>query len=127
MLRIPGLGPKKIKALHEQLGISTIGELEYACNENRLLDLPGFGAKSQEKVLQGIFFLKKYQHQFLYSTALAVAQSILDNLSGLQQVIRISLAGSIRRRKEIVKDIDLVVSTGNSGPVMDFFHHPFPG
>ena len=121
MLRISGLGPKKIKVLHEQLGISTIGELEYACNENRLIDLPGFGEKSQEKVLQGISFLRKYQNQFLYSTALEVAQSILDNLSGLKQVIRISLAGSIRRRKEMVKDIDLVVSTGNSGPVMDFF------
>jgi DNA polymerase (family 10) len=121
MLRIPGLGPKKMKQLHDQLGIKTIGELEYACNENRLVELPGFGEKSQEKVLQGISFLRKYQDQFLYSTALDAAQPVLDKLSGLKQVKRISLAGSIRRRKEIVKDIDIVVSTADSGPVMDFF------
>jgi DNA polymerase (family X) len=121
MLRIPGLGPKKIKQLHDQLSIATIGELEYACNENRLKDLPGFGEKSQEKVLQGISFLRKYQNQFLYSTALEAAQPILDKLSGFKQVRRISLAGSIRRRKEIVKDIDIVVSAADSGQVMDFF------
>ena len=57
MLRIQGLGPKKIKALYEALGITTVGELEYACNENRLLDLPGFGKKTQENVLEGIAYL----------------------------------------------------------------------
>ena len=121
MLRIPGLGPKKMKQLYDQLGIKTIGELEYACNENRLVELPGFGEKSQEKVLQGILFLRKYQDQFLYSTALDAAQPVLEKLSGLKQVKRISLAGSIRRRKEIVKDIDIVVSTADRGPVMEFF------
>lgn len=121
LLRIPGLGPKKIKQLHDQLGITTIGELAYACNENRLKNLPGFGEKSQEKVLQGISFLRKYRNQFLYSTALEAAQSILDKLSGLQQIKRISIAGSIRRRKEIVKDIDILADTSHSSPVMDFF------
>ncbi|MCX5894349.1 MAG: DNA polymerase/3'-5' exonuclease PolX [Proteobacteria bacterium] len=121
MLRIPGLGPKKIKVLHQELGISTIGELEYACNENRLIELPGFGEKSQEKVLQGIGFIRKYQNQFLYSTAITEAESIVSQLSGIPRVIRASLAGSIRRKKEIVKDIDMVVSTRESSAVMDLF------
>lgn len=121
MLRIPGLGPKKIKQLHDQLGISSIGELEYACNENRLLELPGFGKKSQDKVMQGIGFLRKYQNQFLYSTAREVAESIFAILSRMKQVSRASIAGSLRRRKELVKDIDIVVSTSDSAAVMERF------
>ena len=54
MLRIPGLGPKKIRALHEKLAVETLGELEYACMENRLVELPGFGARTQQKILTGI-------------------------------------------------------------------------
>jgi DNA polymerase (family 10) len=121
MLRIPGMGSKKIKALHEQLGISTIGELEYACNENRLIELPGFGEKSQENVLQGISFLRKYQNQFLYGTVIAEARALLSHLEDARPVIRASLAGSIRRKKEVVKDIDIVASTSKSPQVMDFF------
>jgi DNA polymerase (family 10) len=121
MLRIPGLGPKKIKLLHDQLGIKSIGELEDACNENRLIELPGFGEKSQQKVLQGIGFLRKYQNQFLYSTAFEAAEPIFTSLSKLKQVTRASLAGSLRRKKELVKDIDIVVSTPDSTAVMDYF------
>jgi DNA polymerase (family 10) len=121
MLRIPGLGPKKIKQLHDQLGISSIGELEYACNENRLVELPGFGKKSQDKILQGIGFVRKYQNQFLYSTAWDVAEPIFTMLSQMKQVIRASIAGSLRRRKELVKDIDIVVSTSDSAAVMERF------
>jgi DNA polymerase (family X) len=63
MLRIPGLGPKKIKALYDSLGIETMGELEYACHENHLVDLKGFGRKTQEKVLEGIKFIKHYKER----------------------------------------------------------------
>lgn len=121
MLRIPGLGPKKITMLHGELGISTIGELEYACNENRLVGLAGFGSKSQEKVLKGIAFLRKYQNQFLYGTVIKEARAMLNEISGSREVIRASLAGSVRRKKEVVKDIDFVVSTNQSVKVMDFF------
>jgi DNA polymerase (family 10) len=121
MLRIPGLGPKKIKLLHDQLGLKSIGELEYACHENRLVELPGFGEKSQEKVLQGISFLRKYQNQFLYGTVIAEARALLSHIEQAKPVIQASLAGSIRRKKEIVKDIDIVASTSNSPLVMDLF------
>lgn len=121
MLRIPGLGSKKIKLLHDRLGIASIGELEYACNENRLVDLPGFGKKSQDKILQGIGFVRKYQNQFLYSTAWEVAEPIFTTLSHMKQVTRASIAGSLRRKKELVKDIDIVVSTQDSTAVMERF------
>ena len=113
MLRIPGLGPKKIKVIYEKLGIATIGELEYACQENRLIDLSGFGKKSQEKVLQGIEYLKRYQGKFLFPVAWEEAVALGEQLSDHPQVSRWSVGGSLRRKKEIVKDIDLLVGTSD--------------
>jgi len=76
MIRIPGLGPKRAKAIFDQLGVSTLGELEYACNENRLLKLPGFGPKMQEKVLQGIQYVRKQKGQFHYPVAAREAETL---------------------------------------------------
>ena len=78
MLKIPGLGPKKIHILYEKLGIQTIGELEYACQENRLLDLPGFGSKTQQKILAGIDALKHYRERRLYTCLLYTSPSPRD-------------------------------------------------
>ncbi|MBI3306984.1 MAG: DNA polymerase/3'-5' exonuclease PolX, partial [Candidatus Omnitrophica bacterium] len=110
LLRIPGLGPKKVKVLYEKLGLKTIGELEYACKENRLMDLEGFGAKTQEKILQGIGRIKKTSGHFLIDTARKEADKLLRYLKKQKGILKIELAGSIRRSKEIVKDIDIVVS-----------------
>ncbi len=121
MLKVPGLGPKKVKAIHEQLGISTLGELEYACVENRLVGLEGFGKRTQEKVLEGIKYLQRNMGQHLYADAEACALPLLSALEGYKAVKRVSLAGSLRRRKEVVKDIDLVVGTEESLRIMDFF------
>ena len=115
MFNIPGLGPKKIKALHDELAISSIADLEYACKENRLVDLKGFGAKSQKNILESIEYLKRFQGQYYYSEAIIVAEEILEELKKSSYLIDISLAGSIRRCKEIVKDIDLVASSNNPG------------
>jgi DNA polymerase (family X) len=114
MLKIPGLGPKKIKILYDQLNIKTVGELEYACLENRLLDLQGFGQKSQERILRGIQQIKKYQGQYLYGEVIEPAQTILKKILSHPKVLRGSLAGSLRRRMEVVRNINLVLST----------HHP---
>jgi DNA polymerase (family 10) len=121
LLRVPGLGPKKVKVLHDKLGITNIGELEYACNENRLLELDGFGQRSQEKILQGIQYLKKSLGLFLFSAGWAEAKDLEAALRNHKAVQRASIAGSLRRRKEIIKDIDLVVSTQDSAAVMGFF------
>lgn len=121
MLSIPGVGAKKVKVFWEKLEIETIGELEYACQENRLRDLPGFGQKSQDKILQGILYLKKHQGKHLYPYALASAMPLLNALKNNKNVIRVQLAGSLRRKKETVKDIDIVVSTKLPEKVMNSF------
>lgn len=115
MLNIPGLGPKKIKVLHDELAISSIADLEYACKENRLIELKGFGPKSQENILKGIEYLKRFQGQYYYGEAIAAAEEILEELKKSPHLGEISLAGSIRRYKEIVKDIDMVASSNNPG------------
>jgi DNA polymerase (family 10) len=121
LLRIPGMGPKKVKAVHEKLGISNIGELEYACLENRLVELDGFGQKSQAKILSGIENLKKYRERHLYNFALEQALPIYDVISKHPDVIRHLLTGSLRRYRETVKDIDIVASARKSKDVMKRF------
>ncbi|MCZ6602639.1 MAG: DNA polymerase/3'-5' exonuclease PolX [Planctomycetota bacterium] len=109
-LRIPGLGPRKAKALHEGLGVSSVAELEYACHEDRVASLKGFGPRSQEKILRGIRNLKRYAGRHLLSEALGVADELLAGLRSHPKVARASIAGSIRRSRETVKDIDILVS-----------------
>jgi DNA polymerase (family 10) len=118
MLKIPGLGPKKIKVLSDTLHVQTIGELEYACSENRLIELQGFGQKSQEKILKGIQQVKKYQGRYLYGDTLPLAESVLEKIRSHPKVLRASLAGSLRRRMEIVGNVNLVVSTQRSQEVL---------
>jgi len=121
MLKIPGLGPKKIKALYDKLDVKTVGELEYACLENRLLDLQGFGRKSQEKILLGIQQIKKYQGQYLYGEVIKPAQEILKKILSHPKVIRGNLAGSLRRKMEVVRNINLVLSTHRPQEVLTAF------
>ncbi len=123
ILRIPGLGPKKVKALYENLGITNIGELEYACLENRLLTLKGFGQRSQEAILEGIGHLQKYRGQHLMSTGQIYGQQILRELKKHNPIIRGSLAGSIRRKNETIKDIDIICSCEDEDreAIMDYF------
>ena len=117
MVRIPQLGPKKIKALYERLGITTVGELEYACQENRLVDLPGFGAKTQENILQGIEVLKRYRGRFLYGDVAALAEAFTRSVAEVKGVLQASLAGSMRRKNEVVKDMDLVIAAQEGGAI----------
>jgi DNA polymerase (family 10) len=121
LLKIPGLGPKKIRLLYQTLGIRTLGELEYACLENRLLALDGFGEKSQAKILEGIRLLKRHQGRFLFSDAMAAADTLITHLRAVPAVRRISVAGSLRRWKETVKDIDLLISSDAPADVMARF------
>lgn len=123
MAKIPGMGPKKIKAVWDELGIDTVEALEAAGKADKISGLKGFGAKSQEKILQGLEMLKKYQGQYLISEAQEQAQTLHRALKQFPGVIRCEIAGSLRRRKEIVKDIDLVASAGEAerAAIMDFF------
>ena len=121
MLAISGMGPKKVNIIYRKLKISGIGELEYACNENRLIDLEGFGEKSQENILKGIKNLKKYQNFHLCNSALLEAEALIENLKKNRNSICISIAGSLRRKKEVVKDIDLVAGSKKPELLMKAF------
>ncbi len=121
MLQIPGLGPKKIKALHEKLGIGDIAGLAQACAEGRVAALDGFGEKTQEKILAGIKNREAYGRRHLWWDAWEVSESILGSLRALPQVRRAEAAGSLRRGLETVGDLDFIVAADDSGPVIDWF------
>jgi DNA polymerase (family X) len=121
MLNIPGLGPKKVKALHDKLALDTVARLEAACQAGRIAALEGFGEKSQNKILEGIQFRRQYASRHLLVRALAVADPILDVLRSHPDVIRCSTAGSVRRFKEVIGDIDFLVSSKSPARVIEFF------
>lgn len=110
MLRIPGLGPKRIRQINQALQITTLDELRQAAEENRIASLPGFGAKSQENILKGLVFVTEHQNRFRIDIAESFVEEIANALRALPETVRLSVAGSIRRRKEIVKDADVVAS-----------------
>ncbi|OPY70563.1 MAG: DNA polymerase/3'-5' exonuclease PolX [Syntrophorhabdaceae bacterium PtaU1.Bin034] len=110
LLGIPNLGPKKIKVLYEQLGITTMGELEYACKENRLIGLFRFGEKTQEKILKGIDFFKRHKGEFLFGEVYPLATKLRERFSRMAPEGLVEVCGSVRRKKEIVRDIDLLVA-----------------
>jgi DNA polymerase (family 10) len=121
MLRIPGFGPKKVKAVYEKLGLTTVDELEQAAVDDKLSGLSGFGAKTQQKILAGIENLRKYQDRFLLNTAEAQAAEILEVIASHADVKRSLLGGSLRRRKETIGDIDILVTAKKSDAIMDTF------
>ena len=109
LLTLGGLGPKRVRLLWQKLGISSLGELEYACRENRLIALEGFGEKSQEKILKAIAFKKQFQQMHLYSEAEAIASGLIEQLSSSGLFSGIHVAGSLRRGKRILKDADILL------------------
>lgn len=121
MLKIPGLGPKKISALRREIGVSSVAELEKACLEGRVAGLAGFGEKTQEKILAGIRNREAYSRRHLWWSAAAVAAPILAGLRSLPQVQRAETAGSLRRGMETVGDLDFIVAASEVAPVVDWF------
>ena len=122
LLTLSGMGPKRVKTVFEQLGISSIGELEYACRENRLVSLVGFGEKSQANILRSIEFRKTTQESRLISEALAIGEELAEiaRRSGLFHSV--DLAGSLRRGKAIYKDIDILL-VPKEGTTTEAIHH----
>lgn len=110
MLRLPGLGPAKIKKIHEALGVSSLAQLEEAARDGRLAKLPRFGAGTSAKILKGIAYLREHSAYMLYPRALAEAELVLAAVRAHPDVEEAMLAGALRRRNEIVRDIDIVAS-----------------
>jgi DNA polymerase (family 10) len=127
MMRIPGVGPKKINAIYNQLHVTSIEELEQACKDDRVARLPGFGKKTQDKILQGIAFLTQHADRVLYPLAEQESELLRAALAMLPEIVRLQVGGSIRRRRETVKDIDIVASVDDQASsevrnsIMDFF------
>ena len=121
LLQIPGLGPKKVKALYEKLKVATMEQLEAACKEGKVAGLDGFGEKTQSKILEGIDFRGKYATRHHLYKALSLSEPILEALRGHPDVIRCSPAGSVRRNKEVIGDVDFLVSSKKPLDVIEFF------
>lgn len=121
MLEIPGLGGKKIKRLHEELGIESVEALRTAAEDGRIAALKGFGQKSADNILRGIRNREAYTARHLWWTAERQTLPILEGLRGLEQVRRVEAAGSFRRWKETVGDLDFIVAAEEAGPVMEWF------
>jgi DNA polymerase (family 10) len=121
MLQIPGLGAKKVRALHEKLGIDSITALAAACADGRVAELDGFGEKSQEKILTGIKNREAYGKRHLWWDAWQLAEPILAGLRALPQVVRAEAAGSLRRGLETIGDLDFLVAASEVAPVVEWF------
>jgi len=121
LTRVEGLGPKKIKILYQKLGIKNLKDLERAIKTHKIAPLFGFGEKTEQNILQGIEFQKQNKGRFLLGQILPVAEDILENLKKLKEVEKISIAGSLRRKKETIGDVDILVVSKNPQKVMDYF------
>ncbi|OGZ70650.1 MAG: DNA polymerase III [Candidatus Staskawiczbacteria bacterium RIFCSPHIGHO2_12_FULL_38_11] len=121
LTRVEGLGPRKVKVLYQKLGIKNLKDLEKAAKKHEIAPLFGFGETTENNILQGIEFLKHSKGRSLLQDILPVAREVLKVLEQLKEVQRASLAGSLRRRKETIGDVDFLVVSKNPKKTMDFF------
>jgi DNA polymerase (family 10) len=125
LMSIPGLGPKKAMVLHQELGVATVDELVEAIEQDRVAALPRFGAKTQENIARGIGQLRSAGGRVRIDLALDAAEVFIDALSALRQTRRVAFAGSLRRMKETIGDVDLLVAGTDAASIMEaFVAHP---
>ncbi len=121
MMRIPSVGPKKVKQFYEKLNISSVGELEKACRDGRIAELPGLGKKTADKILYSIARMRESAGFFLFTEARGAAETVAAEMRTLPQVQRLEIAGSLRRFKEFTKDADIIASSDDPKTVMEHF------
>ncbi len=126
LISVEGIGPMMAKELYERLGIKNLKDLEKAAKSGKIRDLSRFGEKSEKNILQAIAFLKKSQGRFLLAEILPKVREIEKSLRSQKDVLSISAAGSIRRRKETIGDIDFLAASNNPEKIMNYFCS-FPG
>ncbi len=121
LVAIPGVGPRLAVKLNKEIGVATVDQLEKAAREGKVRSLEGMGEKLEEKILKGIEQYRKNVGRFKVSDALAYAEAIAGTLSKIKGVSRIDIAGSLRRMKETIGDIDILVISRSSHEIMDAF------
>ncbi len=121
MLSIPGLGPKKVAYLWREMGIKSAGELEFLCKRHIIAGAPGFGAKTEEKIIAGIAMLRRFAGKRLFSEAAAQAKAVHRMVGSWPEVDRSEVAGSVRRCREVVGDVDMIAASTDPAKVMDRF------
>lgn len=123
MMKIPGLGPKTVRKLYEKLGLDTVEKLEEATIKGKLLKLEGIRSKTEENILRGIALLKKGSQRQPLNIAIGVAQDFVSRLKKIKHVDNIAIAGSLRRKKDTIKDVDILVVSDKPKVVMESFVH----
>ena len=126
ILRIPGLGPKKAAAIYQELGIVTLDQLQAACNEGRVRELKGFAAKTEQTILAGIEIAAAANQRLLWAHADEIAQDLIVHLRTCKSIAQMEMAGSYRRGRETVGDLDILVVSRQADDVMDHFAE-YPG
>ena len=125
LFALPGLGAKKIKALHDKLQVGSIAQLREACASGRVADLPGFGKATQERLLQAIADRAQHAGSFQLGEVSSDAETLHHDLSAYPESLHVCIAGSYRRRKEIVRDLDFIVATREPATITRaFVQHP---
>jgi len=118
---VEGLGPKKVKILYQKLGVRDLKDLEKVAKDHKIASLFGFGEKTEKNILEGIEFLKRSKGRFLLGEILPQAKGFYKRFKNLEGVERVDLAGSLRRMKETIGDVDFLVISKKPSKVMDFF------
>ncbi len=121
LLKVNGMGPKTVKLVYEELGVSSIDDLKQAAKAGKLQSLPTMGKKSEEKILKGIANLEQSSGRYDLGVAAPIAREILERVKAVKGVVQADIAGSLRRGRETVGDVDLLVSAKNASAVMDEF------
>jgi DNA polymerase (family 10) len=121
LMKIPGMGSKKVKKLNKFLKIKTVSGLEKAARAHKIAKIPGFGEKSEQDILEGIALMRKSKGRIPLKQAQIIANKIISQLRRLKEVQKIEAAGSLRRRKSTVRDIDIIASSDKPEKVIDAF------
>jgi DNA polymerase (family 10) len=119
LMRIPGVGPKRALALYQQLGVTSPADLRRAAEEHRICALRGFGEKTEALILRGLAVVRAGERRFLLAEAMVYAEAVLRHLQGTAGLQRVEVAGSFRRRKETVGDLDVLALGNAPGRIMD--------